>query len=59
MSSKLEDKSGTVSPAPEIDWVARARKLCPEIEAAAARTEQDKEVTPEIMSALHLSLIHI
>jgi alkylation response protein AidB-like acyl-CoA dehydrogenase len=53
MSSKLEDKSGTVSPAPEIDWVARARKLCPEIEAAAARTEQDKEVTPEIMSALH------
>lgn len=37
----------------DIDWVDRARALAPQIEAASAQTEQDCEVTPEVMAALH------
>lgn len=36
-----------------IDWVARTRALAPRIAAAAAQTEQDCEVTPDLMAALH------
>jgi alkylation response protein AidB-like acyl-CoA dehydrogenase len=53
MSSKLKDKGAADNPAAEIDWVARARKLGPRIEAAGEKAEQDGEVTPDIMSALH------
>jgi alkylation response protein AidB-like acyl-CoA dehydrogenase len=37
----------------EGDCVARARALAPLIAANAARTEQEREITPEVISALH------
>jgi alkylation response protein AidB-like acyl-CoA dehydrogenase len=35
-----------------IDWVARARTLAPQIEAAGARNEKDRRISPEIISAI-------
>ncbi len=37
----------------DTDWLDRATILAPQIEAAAAQTEQDFQVTPEVMAALH------
>lgn len=36
-----------------IDWVARARDLAPLVAANADRTEQERQVTDEVMAALH------
>lgn len=36
-----------------VDWVARAKALCPMIAAASDRIERDRELPPEIISALH------
>jgi indole-3-acetate monooxygenase len=35
------------------DWVARARELAPLLAAAAARTEQERRIPPDILSAMH------
>jgi alkylation response protein AidB-like acyl-CoA dehydrogenase len=36
-----------------VDWVARARELAPMIEAAAARTEQERRIPPDVLAAMH------
>jgi alkylation response protein AidB-like acyl-CoA dehydrogenase len=36
-----------------IDWVARAKELAPMIEAAAPAIEKEREVTKDVMAALH------
>ncbi len=53
MAQKLKDRTGADGGAEAIDWVARARTLCPMIEAASDRIEQDCELPPEIVGALH------
>jgi len=40
-------------PKPETDYVERARSLAPLIEAAAPRTEAERELAPEVVAALH------
>jgi alkylation response protein AidB-like acyl-CoA dehydrogenase len=45
MSTKLKTKT--------IDWIARARKLAPMIEAAADRTEAEGKVPGDVMDAMH------
>jgi alkylation response protein AidB-like acyl-CoA dehydrogenase len=35
------------------DWIARAQKLAPMIEAAAERTENDRKISPDVMAAMH------
>lgn len=47
--------SGAEAPAPTTtrDWVARARELSGMIEAAGAKTEQDRKVPEDVMAALH------
>ena len=39
----------------EVDWVARAKDLVPQIEAAADDIEKDRRLTDEVMAALHES----
>jgi alkylation response protein AidB-like acyl-CoA dehydrogenase len=42
------------------DWVARARALAPVIEAAASRTEQERKIPADVLSAMHeAGLFHI
>jgi alkylation response protein AidB-like acyl-CoA dehydrogenase len=36
-----------------VDWVARARDLAPLIAAASPRIERERQVTDEVMAALH------
>ena len=45
--------SDRTAPGAEIDLVARARTLVPIIAAASARIETERELTPEIVDALH------
>jgi len=35
------------------DWVARARALAPMIEAAAGRTEKERKIPADVLSAMH------
>ena len=35
------------------DWVARARALAPMIEAAAGRTEKERQIPADVLSAMH------
>ena len=35
------------------DWVARARALTPMIEAAAGRTEKERKIPADVLSAMH------
>jgi alkylation response protein AidB-like acyl-CoA dehydrogenase len=35
------------------DWVARARALAPMLEAAAARTETERKIPADVLSAMH------
>ena len=42
------------------DWVARACELVPLLEAAAVRTEKERRITPDVLSAMHgARLFHI
>jgi alkylation response protein AidB-like acyl-CoA dehydrogenase len=42
------------------DWVARARSLAPMIEAAADRTEKERKIPADVLSAMHdAGLFHI
>jgi len=43
-----QGKSGST-----VDWAARARALTPMIEAASDRIEKERQVTPDVMAALH------
>jgi hypothetical protein len=36
-----------------VDWVARARKLAPVIEAAAARTDSEGRIPSDVIGAMH------
>ncbi len=53
MTQDIEQTKSTDAQAPARDWVARARELAPMIEAAGAKTEQDRKVPAEVMAALH------
>jgi len=56
MSAALDitGQSGTTeAPAPCTDPVARARAIAPLVAAAAPRIEADRELTPEVLDALH------
>lgn len=53
MTQDLEKPSISATQAPAVDWVARARELAPMIEAAGAKTEQDRKVPSDVMAALH------
>ncbi len=35
------------------DWVARARALVPMVEAAAGRTEKERKIPADVLSAMH------
>jgi indole-3-acetate monooxygenase len=35
------------------DWVARARALAPMVEAAAGRTEKERKIPADVLSAMH------
>ncbi len=35
------------------DWIGRARDLAPMIEAAAARTEQERRIPDDVLAAMH------
>ena len=50
MSEFKTKQHATGTPA---DWVARARELTPMIEAASDRIERERQVTAEVMAALH------
>lgn len=50
---EVEEQVRPASPAADVDWPARARKLAPMIEAAAAGTEQDRKVSADLMAAMH------
>jgi alkylation response protein AidB-like acyl-CoA dehydrogenase len=41
------------SAAAAVDWVARARSLAPLIAAAAARTEHERRIPPDVLAAMH------
>ena len=42
------------------DWVARARALAPMIEAAAGRTEKERQIPADVLSAMHAGgLVHM
>ena len=53
MNQDLRKPTGADGEAPSIDWVARARALAPAIEAAAERTERDRQIPDDLMAALH------
>ena len=53
MKQNLKTQSDAGSRAAAIDWVARAGRLAPVVEAAAARTERDTQVPQDVMAALH------
>ena len=38
---------------PENEYVARARTLAPQIEAAADRIEEERRLVPPVLDALH------
>src|SRR5262245_66650565 len=42
------------------DWVARARELAPMVEAAAGRTEAERKIPADVLTAMHdAGLFHI
>lgn len=42
------------------DWIARAREVAPLLEAAAARTEKEGRIPPDVLAAMHgARLFHI
>jgi indole-3-acetate monooxygenase len=53
MDQGVKEKPQARDETGSVDWVARARALAPTIEAAAARTEQERAVPTDIMDRLH------
>ncbi len=49
----LEEKGSSGTSSASIDWVARATRVVPVIEAAVDRIESERRVTADVMSALH------
>lgn len=53
MSEELKTEAVPTDNLSDVDWVARAQALAPQIEAASNDTEKGRKVTDEVMAALH------
>lgn len=53
MNQKAKERIDTGNRVSDTDWPARARGLSSVIAAASDRTEQDRQIPQEVMSALH------
>ena len=53
MSENVKTEDAQVEDLGGVDWVARAKALTPQIEAAADECEKHRRVTDEVMAALH------
>jgi indole-3-acetate monooxygenase len=53
MQERASSAAGGAGIAAAGDCVARAKALAPMIDAQAARIEQEREITPEVLAALH------
>ena len=53
MSEELKSKAAPAGDLSDVDWVARALALAPQIAAASDDIEKGRQVTGEVMAALH------